>query len=71
MDETDDPAVLEEWFRSQKPVYVVMKEKEYLKIKDSFPQPIYIVIRDWIDHRYVLFLSNRPAPGIPPGSGPS
>jgi len=69
MDETDDPAVLEEWFRSQKPVYVVMKEKEYLKIKDSFPQPIHIVIRDWIDHRYVLLLSNRPEPGDP--SGPS
>ncbi len=68
MDETDDPAVLEEWFRSEKPVYVVTKEKEYLKIKDSFPQPIYVVIRDWIDHRYVLLLSNRPASGVPPDS---
>ena len=69
MDETDDPAILSEWFRSDKPVYVVTKEKEYLKIKDSFPQPIYIVIRAWIDHRYVLLLSNRPAPGVPPDSG--
>lgn len=68
MDETNDPAVLEEWFRSEKPVYVVTQEKEYLKIKDSFPQPLYVVIRDWIDHRFVLLLSNCPAPTGPPGS---
>ena len=69
MDDTDDPAILAEWFRSEKPVYVVTKEKEYLKIKDRFPHPIYIVIRDWIDHRYVLLLSNRPPPVNPPDSG--
>ena len=61
--DTEDPAVLEGWFRSQNPVYVVTKEREYLKIKDSFPLPIYIVIREWIDHRYVLLLSNRPPTG--------
>lgn len=71
IDEIDDPAVLAEWFRSQKHVYVVTKEKEYLKIKDSFPQPIHIVIRDWIDHRYVLLLSNHPPPGSPLGPGSS
>ena len=60
--DTENPAVLEEWFRSQQPVYVITKEKEYLQIKDSFPLPIYVVIRDWIDHRYVLLLSNRPPP---------
>lgn len=53
---------LEKWFRTQAPVYVVTQEKEYLKIKDSFPLPIYVVVRRWIDHRYVLLLSNRPAP---------
>ena len=58
--DTEDPVVLERWFRSQKPVYVVTKEKEYLQIKDSFPLPIYVVIREWIDHRYVLLISNRP-----------
>ncbi len=69
IDNTEDPAVLAEWFRSQAPVYVVTKEKEYLKIKDSFPQPIYIVFRKWIDHRYALLISNRPTPAGPPGAG--
>ena len=60
---------LTKWFNSKKPVYVVTKEKAYLKIKDNFPLPIYIVLREWIDHRYVLLLSNRPASAVPPGSG--
>ena len=64
MDETDDPVVLEAWLRSEKPVYVVTKEKEYLKIKDNFPAQLHIVIREWIDHRYVLLLSNRPVHGL-------
>ena len=46
MDNTDGPVVLEEWLRSEKPVYVVTKEKEYLKIKDNFPVPLHIVIRE-------------------------
>ena len=62
IEEIESPSALEKWFRTQAPVYVVTQEKEYLKIKDSFPQPIYIVVRRWIDHRYVLLLSNRPAP---------
>jgi hypothetical protein len=28
--------------------------------------PIYIVLREWIDHRHVLLISNRPAPAAPP-----
>jgi hypothetical protein len=27
--------------------------------------PIYIVLREWIDHRHVLLISNRPAPAAP------
>jgi hypothetical protein len=61
IEEIESPAALEKWFRSPSPVYVVTQEKEYLKIKDSFHRPIYIVVRRWIDHRYVLLLSNRPA----------
>jgi 4-amino-4-deoxy-L-arabinose transferase-like glycosyltransferase len=60
---------LTEWFNSKKAVYVVTNEEAYLEIKDNFPLPIYIVLREWIDHRYVLLLSNRPAPADPPGSG--
>jgi 4-amino-4-deoxy-L-arabinose transferase-like glycosyltransferase len=69
MDEAPDTDTLAKWFKSKKPVYVVAKEKSYLAIKDSFPLPIYVVLREWIDHRYVLLLSNRPASEVRPTSG--
>ena len=62
-----DTDTLAKWFDSKDPVYVVTREKQYFEIKDSFPQPIYIVIRKWIDHGFVLLISNRPAREIPPG----
>ena len=65
MDVARDTNTLAKWFQSKKPVYVVAKEKAYLEIKDSFPLPIYVVIREWIDHRYVLLISNRPASEVP------
>ena len=65
MDVAWDTNTLAKWFQSKKPVYVVAKEKTYLEIKDSFPLPIYVVIREWIDHRYVLLISNRPASEVP------
>jgi len=57
---------LEKWFKSDHPVFVVTKENAYRDIKDKFPLPIYIVLREWIDHRHVLLISNRPAPAAPP-----
>ncbi len=69
MDVAWDTDTLVEWFKSKEPVYVVAKENAYLEIKDSFPLPIYVVIREWIDHRYVLLLSNRPASEVAPVSG--
>ena len=66
MDVTRSPKKLTKWFNSKTPVYVVTYENSYLEIKDNFPLPIYIVIREWIDHRYVLLISNRPAPAAPP-----
>jgi len=69
MDVSWSPAKLEQWFRSDSPVFVVTKENAYLDIKDKFPLPIYIVLREWIDHRYVLLISNFPAPAAPPASG--
>jgi hypothetical protein len=71
LDMAEHPDTLAEWFASKKPVYVVTKEKEYLKIKDSFPQPIHIVLREWIDHRYVLLISNHPVPKTAPRNGSS
>jgi len=69
MDVTRSNKKLIKWFNSKKPVYVVTYENSYLEIKDNFPVQIYIVLREWIDHRYVLLISNRPAPADPPSSG--
>ncbi len=55
-----EPSALLELFRQDKQVYVVTREKEYGKIKDTFGAPIHVLERQWIDHRYVLLLSNRP-----------
>ncbi len=66
--EDADTVTLAKWFDSKEPVYVVTNEREYLQIKDSFPKPIYIVIRQWIDHRYILLISNRPGHEGNPGS---
>jgi 4-amino-4-deoxy-L-arabinose transferase-like glycosyltransferase len=63
-----DTNILKKWFESKNPVYVVAKEKDFLEIKDNFALPIYVVIREWIDHRYVLLLSNHPASEVPSAS---
>lgn len=65
MDVTHSTQQLKKWFDSRKPVFIVTYENSYLDIKDNFPLPIYIVLRAWIDHRYVLLISNRPAPALP------
>ena len=54
------PEALLSYFKSEKPVFVVAREKDYLRIKDSFPVEIHVIHRQWIDHRYVLLLSNYP-----------
>jgi len=69
MDVTRSAETLTKWFDSKKPVYVIIYEDSYLEIKDNFPLPIFIVLREWIDHRHVLLISNRPAPAAPPASG--
>jgi 4-amino-4-deoxy-L-arabinose transferase-like glycosyltransferase len=56
-----------EWFRQDRQVFVVTKEEHYLKIKDTFEVPIYVILRQWIEHRYVLLLSNRPGSDEGPG----
>jgi len=69
MDVTRSTKELKQWLNSKQPVYVVTYEDSYNEIKDNFPLPIYIVLREWIDHRYVLLISNRPAPAAPPQGG--
>ncbi len=69
--EDTDTVTLAKWFDSKEPVYVVTTEKEYLKIKDSFPRPIYILIRQWVDHRFIVLISNYPATQSLSESGPA
>jgi hypothetical protein len=69
MDVTWDTNTLAQWFKSKSPVYVVAKEKEYLKIKDTLALPIYVVIREWIDHYYLLLLSDCPVFEVPSAAG--
>ena len=60
VEDIQTPESLLGYFKSKEPVYVVAREKDYLRIKDSLPLKIYVVHRQWIDHRYVLLLSNHP-----------
>jgi 4-amino-4-deoxy-L-arabinose transferase-like glycosyltransferase len=60
VDSAENPEALARWFRAEAPVYVLAKEKEYLRLKDDFPLPIHVILRRFVDHRYILLLSNRP-----------
>jgi 4-amino-4-deoxy-L-arabinose transferase-like glycosyltransferase len=61
IDVVNDEGELLEWFESDRPVFIVMKERAYKELVDSFPLPLHVVLRYWIDHRNVLLVSNRPA----------
>jgi 4-amino-4-deoxy-L-arabinose transferase-like glycosyltransferase len=54
-----DPSDLLDWFRQDKQVYVVTTEEIFGEIKDTFEAPIHVIVRQWIEHRYMLLLSNR------------
>jgi len=68
VESAEDPEALAGWFRSEAPVYVVTKEKEFRRLGDGFPLPIHVVVRRFVDHRYLLLLSNRPAGEARPGA---
>ncbi len=61
VDVGQEPDTLLKWFESKEPVYVITSEREFLGVKDRFPEPIHVLIRKWIDHRYILLISNRAA----------
>jgi 4-amino-4-deoxy-L-arabinose transferase-like glycosyltransferase len=62
MDLINSRKVLLKHFKSKKQIYVVTREKQYLQMKKSFPAEIYVIHRQWIAHRYVVLISNRPEP---------
>jgi 4-amino-4-deoxy-L-arabinose transferase-like glycosyltransferase len=59
-DYTQDPNQLAEWLESDERVCVLMKEKHYQMVMERLPLEMYIVHRQFVDHRWVLLVSNRP-----------
>ena len=53
-----DPEGLAKWFAAKEPVYVMTEEQDYLEIKDSFPLPIHIVLRAFVDDHAMRLISN-------------
>ena len=70
VEHTRDPAALQEWFSSQERAYIVTKDNVYLKIKETFPLPIHVIHQQFIDHRDVFLLSNRPDDRSPEPASP-
>ena len=58
VDFSEDPAILLGWFTAEAPQYVVMKKKDYMKIKDSFPLKLYL-IDEWEGYRHMALVSNQ------------
>jgi hypothetical protein len=67
IDVVNDEDELLELFESDRQVFIVMKDRAYRGLEDSFPHPLHVVLRNWIDHRFVLLLSNRPVAAVPGG----
>jgi 4-amino-4-deoxy-L-arabinose transferase-like glycosyltransferase len=63
VENTGDPTTLQEWLSSNDRVYVVTTEKKYLGVKDAIALSIHIIHRQWVDHQYMVLLSNRPDEG--------
>ncbi len=59
-DLTMDPNQLVEWMTSDKRTFVLMKEKDYRKVEERLALEMHVVHRQWVDHRWVLLVSNRP-----------
>ena len=39
----------------------VARESKYHSLKQSFPAEVYVIHRQWVNHRYMYLLSNFPA----------
>ncbi len=60
-DLTFDPDQLKAWLESEERTCIVMKEKDYKMVLEHLPDLVmYILDRQWVDHRWVLLVSNRP-----------
>lgn len=57
---TDDVETLKEWMASPDPVHVVTKESRLAQLREESGLPLHVVVRRFVDHRYVVLLSNHP-----------
>ena len=60
VEEIRDPESLLHHFKSEKRIFFVTRESRYRKLKQDFPAEIYVIHRQWVNHRYMFLLSNFP-----------
>jgi 4-amino-4-deoxy-L-arabinose transferase-like glycosyltransferase len=51
---------LEEWMRRERAEYVVTEARTYAEIEDDFPVPIHVLLRDFVDGKEMVLISNVP-----------
>ena len=60
VEEIRDPKLLLRYFKSGKRIFFVAREGKYHSLKQDFPAEIYVIHRQWVNHRYMYLLSNFP-----------
>jgi 4-amino-4-deoxy-L-arabinose transferase-like glycosyltransferase len=55
---SEDPETLLAWFTAEAPEYVVMKRKDFARIKDAFPLTLHL-IDEWEGYRHMVLVSNQ------------
>jgi hypothetical protein len=58
VEKTDSLATVSQWFESEKPQYVVMQKRDYMKIKGLVGVDLHI-IDEWEGYRNMVLVSNR------------
>jgi hypothetical protein len=58
VEKTDSVATLSQWLTSEKPQYVVMQKRDYMKIKGLVSVDLHI-IDEWEGYRNMVLVSNR------------
>jgi len=55
-----NPETLLRHFNSGKRIFFVARESKYHSLKQTFPAEVYVIHRQWVNHRYMYLLSNFP-----------
>jgi 4-amino-4-deoxy-L-arabinose transferase-like glycosyltransferase len=54
------PRVLREWLEVPERIHVIVKEREFERVRDRLPESTHVVHRERINRRQILLVSNRP-----------